>query len=158
VRWTHSIRWKRREPWIPPLPNPREPSLSRCKSLAAQRCWETFGIPHGWKAPNRRRPRAHPARDYQQRRNIEQVNPTDLIRKKRDGEALSSAEIHSFITGYLHNEVTDYHMSAFLMAVYFKGMTAGETFELMREMRSSGTSLDLSSIPGRKVDKHSTGG
>jgi pyrimidine-nucleoside phosphorylase/thymidine phosphorylase len=86
------------------------------------------------------------------------VNPTELIRKKRDGETLSAAEIHAFINGYLHNEVADYHMSAFLMAVYFKGMTAGETFELMREMRSSGTSLELSSIPGRKVDKHSTGG
>lgn len=86
------------------------------------------------------------------------MNPTELIRKKRDGEALTPAEIHSLIDGYVSGQITDYHMSALLMAVYFKGMTTEETFVLTREMRNSGTPLDLSSIAGKKVDKHSTGG
>jgi pyrimidine-nucleoside phosphorylase len=86
------------------------------------------------------------------------MNPTDIIRKKRDGEALTSNEIHAFISGYLDGQVTDYHVSALLMAVYFNGMTPEETFALTREIRNSGTPLDLSSLPGKKVDKHSTGG
>jgi len=86
------------------------------------------------------------------------MTPQDVIRKKRDGHPLTEDEIRFFIRGYLEGKITDYHMSAFLMAVYFNGMTAGETFAWTREMRDSGTLLDLSSIPGKKVDKHSTGG
>src|SRR5437764_11945808 len=86
------------------------------------------------------------------------MNPALIIRKKRDGESLTAKDIRFWIRGYLHGEITDYHMSALLMAVYFKGMTPEETFLLTREMRDSGSVLDLSAIPGQKVDKHSTGG
>jgi pyrimidine-nucleoside phosphorylase len=82
----------------------------------------------------------------------------DIIRKKRDGEILSPDEISTFIRGYMSSEITDYQMSAWLMALYLKGMTPDETLSLTREMRDSGARLDLSSIATKKVDKHSTGG
>jgi pyrimidine-nucleoside phosphorylase len=82
----------------------------------------------------------------------------EVIRKKRDGGVLTKEEIAYFIRGYMTSEITDYHVSAFLMAVYFRGMELQETLELTRAMRDSGQVLDLLSIPGRKVDKHSTGG
>jgi pyrimidine-nucleoside phosphorylase len=86
------------------------------------------------------------------------MNPVEIIRKKRDGEVLTRQEIAWFVRSYMASQVTDYHMSALLMAVYFQGMTIEETIDLTRELRDSGSTLDLSSIPGRKVDKHSTGG
>ncbi len=86
------------------------------------------------------------------------MTPFDVIRKKRDGGNLSSEEITFFLRGFQNHQVTDYHMSAFLMAVFLNGMDADETFVLMRETRDSGKVLDLSSIRGKKVDKHSTGG
>src|SRR5690349_20932411 len=86
------------------------------------------------------------------------MNPALIIRKKRDGGSLTAKDIRFWIRGYLDGEITDYHMSALLMAVYFKGMTPEETILLTREMRDSGSVLDLSAIPGKKVDKHSTGG
>src|ERR1041385_4641953 len=86
------------------------------------------------------------------------MTPYEIIRKKRDGETLTAEEIAFCTRGYMDHQVTDYHMAAFLMAVYLKGMDADETFALTRETRDSGTVLNLSSIPGRKVDKHSTGG
>ena len=86
------------------------------------------------------------------------MNPVEVIRKKRDGVALSTAELESFVTGYQRGEVPEYQMSAFLMAVYFKGMTQDETLGLTDIMLHSGLTLDLSSIPGPKADKHSTGG
>ena len=82
----------------------------------------------------------------------------EVIQKKRDGEALTPHEITSFIRDYMSSQVTDYQVSAWLMAVYFNGMTPAETLALTRAMRDSGTVLDLSSIPGKKIDKHSTGG
>lgn len=86
------------------------------------------------------------------------MNATELIVKKRDGGTLSREEIEDFITGFLHGEVPDYQMAAFLMAVYYKGMSAEETAHFASVMLRSGKTIDLSSIPGRKVDKHSTGG
>ncbi len=86
------------------------------------------------------------------------MNPVEMIRKKRDGGSLQRAELHAFIQGYLHGEIQDYQMSAFLMAVYFRGMTPDETAALTDVMVRSGRVVDLSSIPGFKVDKHSTGG
>src|SRR4051812_39055934 len=86
------------------------------------------------------------------------MTPYEIIRKKRDRETLTDAEISFFLHGYMNGQVTDYHMSAFLMAIYLNGMTAAETFAMMRETRNSGRILDLSSIAGKKVDKHSTGG
>src|SRR6266699_1113424 len=86
------------------------------------------------------------------------ISPRDSIQKKRDGCNLTAGEIASFIRGYMSSEVADYHVAAWLMAVYLNGMSIEETLALTREMRDSGRRLDLSSIPGKKVDKHSTGG
>lgn len=86
------------------------------------------------------------------------MNPVEIIIKKRNGVELNSKEIKFIIEGYLSGMVTDYQMSAFLMSVYFSGMTSRETSILTEIMLHSGEVLDLSSIPGIKVDKHSTGG
>ena len=86
------------------------------------------------------------------------MNTVELIRKKRDGGSLTREEIELLIGGYVSGEVPDYQMSAFLMAVFFKGMEPEETAFFTDVMLHSGSVIDLSSIPGRKVDKHSTGG
>ncbi len=86
------------------------------------------------------------------------MRATDIIIKKRNGEVLTKAEIDWLIAGYLNRSVTDYQMSAFCMAVYFRGMTEEETSDLTLAMANSGDTVDLSAIPGIKVDKHSTGG
>jgi pyrimidine-nucleoside phosphorylase len=86
------------------------------------------------------------------------INPREIIQKKRDRQTLTSEEITEFIQGYLSSEVADYHVAAWLMAVYINGMETGETLALTRAMRDSGTPLNLSSIKTKKVDKHSTGG
>lgn len=82
----------------------------------------------------------------------------ELIKKKRDGIELSKEELTFFITKYLSDEIPDYQMSSFLMAVYFRGMTDAETMTLTDLMLSSGNRVDLSDISAPKVDKHSTGG
>lgn len=82
----------------------------------------------------------------------------DIIIRKRDGGALSPAEIRFFVDGYVREEIPDYQASALLMAIYFQGLDRGETMELTEAMRRSGDTVDLSSVPGIKVDKHSTGG
>ena len=81
-----------------------------------------------------------------------------LIEKKRDGHELSDAELEFFIHGYVGKTIPDYQAAAFLMATYFRGMSFRETVTLTRLMRDSGEVVDLSEIPGIKVDKHSTGG
>jgi pyrimidine-nucleoside phosphorylase len=86
------------------------------------------------------------------------MTPLAVIQKKRDRGTLTRDEIASFIRGYMSGQVADYHVSAWLMAVYLNGMTIEETLALTREMRDSGRVLDLSSIQGKKIDKHSTGG
>src|SRR5437867_9679112 len=86
------------------------------------------------------------------------ISPRDVIQKKRDGRAHTAGEIAAFIRGYMSSEIADFHVSAWLMAVYLNGMTIEETLALTREMRDSGEVLNLSSIKGKKVDKHSTGG
>ena len=82
----------------------------------------------------------------------------DLIAKKRDGDALRETEIDYLITEYVAGTIPDYQMSAFLMAVYLKGMTEEETLAMTNAVAHSGDMADLSEIDGIKVDKHSTGG
>lgn len=82
----------------------------------------------------------------------------DVIMKKRNGGVLTDEEIKFFIDGYTKGEIPDYQASAFMMAVYFQGMNNHETSVLTRFMAESGDTVDLSAIPGIKVDKHSTGG
>ncbi|MDD8017546.1 MAG: thymidine phosphorylase [Bacteroidota bacterium] len=86
------------------------------------------------------------------------MTANEIIRKKRNGETLSSDEMKFFIDGYVRGDIPDYQMSAFLMATYFRGMNTKETAEFTRLMLHSGDVVDLSNIPGLKVDKHSTGG
>ena len=86
------------------------------------------------------------------------MRAVDLIQKKRDGQELTSNEIKWLIEGYVAGTVPDYQMSAFAMAVYFKGMTTREISVLTMNMVKTGQEFDLSAIDGVKVDKHSTGG
>jgi pyrimidine-nucleoside phosphorylase len=82
----------------------------------------------------------------------------DVIRRKRDGDELSRAEIESLVSSYTRDDIPDYQVSAWLMAVVLRGMSRGETAALTDAMLRSGEVLDLSALPGKKVDKHSTGG
>lgn len=82
----------------------------------------------------------------------------DLIIKKRNGKSLTKEEIDYMVTNYVQGTIPDYQMSAFLMAVYFQGMTKEETATMTQAVAHSGDMVDLSSIHGMKVDKHSTGG
>ena len=82
----------------------------------------------------------------------------DIIEKKKSGMELSQEELDFLINGYVGGEIPDYQMAAFLMAVYFKGMTSRETANLTMSFVNSGHKVDLSRIQGTKVDKHSTGG
>jgi pyrimidine-nucleoside phosphorylase len=86
------------------------------------------------------------------------MRTVDLIHRKRDCEELSVQEIAFLVDGYTSGAIPDYQMSAFLMATFFSGMTDREVSALTDRMIGSGEHIDLSSIPGMKVDKHSTGG
>lgn len=86
------------------------------------------------------------------------MNPLEIIIKKREGKVLNSEEIEFIINGYLKGNVSVAQISAFLMAIYFIGMNLSEIFSLCKSYISSGETLDLSSVSGVKVDKHSTGG
>lgn len=84
--------------------------------------------------------------------------PQDIIRKKRDGGALTAAEITAFVNGVADNSIADYHAAAWLMAVYCQGMNETEQAALTAAMWHSGETLDWSHLAAPKVDKHSTGG
>jgi pyrimidine-nucleoside phosphorylase len=87
------------------------------------------------------------------------IRPAELIQRKRDGEELRPDEIAELVLGYARDEIPDYQMAAFCMAVYFRGLSAAETHALTDAMVRSGATLDLGSALGRRVvDKHSTGG
>lgn len=82
----------------------------------------------------------------------------DIIRAKRNGEALAPETVREFVGAFVRGDVSDAEMAAFLMAVYFKGLSAAETASLTQAMVESGETLDLSGVRGPTVDKHSTGG
>ncbi len=86
------------------------------------------------------------------------MNTVDLIRKKREGKELNKDEINFLITGYTKNKIPDYQFSSFLMAAFLMGMNTKETSFLTNSMLHSGRVLNLNSISGVKIDKHSTGG
>ncbi|MFM7590159.1 MAG: thymidine phosphorylase, partial [Isosphaeraceae bacterium] len=86
------------------------------------------------------------------------MRAVDLIRKKRDGQELSAAEIGFMVAGIADGRVAEYQWSAMLMAILWRGMTDHETAALCDAMMKSGEVVDLSMIAGPKVDKHSTGG
>lgn len=86
------------------------------------------------------------------------MNIVDIINKKRNKQVLTKEEINYVINGYLNDEIKDYQVSALLMAICLNGMNDEEIYDLTEAMLKSGENLDLSSIDGVKVDKHSTGG
>ena len=86
------------------------------------------------------------------------IHPAELIRRKRDGEELSGDELAALVLAYARDEIPDYQMAAFCMAVYFQGLTAAETHALTDAMVQSGEVIDLSPLGRKVVDKHSTGG
>lgn len=91
-------------------------------------------------------------------RGASRVNPVELIIKTRDGLRLLDSEIHGLVSGFLSGRITDYQMSAWLMAAFLRGLSESETVALTSAMLHSGTVLDLRSVDAPKVDKHSTGG
>ena len=87
------------------------------------------------------------------------IRPAELIERKRDGGELSAAELKELMLGYARDEVPDYQLAAFCMAVFFQGLSGDETYALTQAMIETGETIDLRSALGRKVvDKHSTGG
>src|SRR5204862_336716 len=89
----------------------------------------------------------------------EVIRPVELIQRKRDGGELSAQELDELMLGYAHDEIPDYQLAAFCMAVFFRGMTSTETHAMTEALIKTGTTTGLASALGRKVvDKHSTGG
>jgi pyrimidine-nucleoside phosphorylase len=87
------------------------------------------------------------------------ILPAELIQRKRDGQELGDGEITELVLGYARGTIPDYQLAAFCMAVYFRGLTPGETYALTEALIESGDTVDLGAALGRKVvDKHSTGG
>src|SRR5512135_3018819 len=86
------------------------------------------------------------------------LRAVDIIRHKRDGHELDSEQIGRMVQGIASGDVADYQWSALLMAIVLRGMTSSETASLCEAMMRSGEVVDLSTMPGPKIDKHSTGG
>src|SRR5204863_9062094 len=102
--------------------------------------------------------RPHPPRG-RLRRGAVSTRPAELIPRKRDGEELGAHELRELVLGYTRGDIPDYQVAAFLMAVYFRGLSGAETFALTDAMIASGETIDVGAAIGRRcVDKHSTGG
>ncbi|HKT43908.1 MAG TPA: hypothetical protein VJQ85_03840, partial [Gaiellaceae bacterium] len=87
------------------------------------------------------------------------MHAVDLIERKRNGEELSAEEVRELVAAYVRGDVPDYQAAAFLMAVWFRGLTPAETYAMTAAMVASGETVDLAARLGRRVvDKHSTGG
>ena len=87
------------------------------------------------------------------------IRPAELIERKRDGGELAAEEWNELMLGYARDEVPDYQLAALAMAIFFRGLTPEETYDLTKAMIATGDTVDLHSALGRKVvDKHSTGG
>src|SRR5215210_2134332 len=87
------------------------------------------------------------------------IRAAELIERKRDGGELAPEELHELMLGYARDEIPDYQLAAFCMAVYFRGLTSAETYAMTQAMIATGETVDLRAALGRKVvDKHSTGG
>ncbi len=87
------------------------------------------------------------------------IRPAELIQRKRDGGELAPEELNELMLGYARDEIPDYQLAAFCMAVYFRGLNSAETYAMTQAMIATGETVDLRSALGRKVvDKHSTGG
>ena len=86
------------------------------------------------------------------------VTPYELIKAKRDGQELAAKDVQAFIEGFTRGQISDYQAAALCMAVFFRGLSPPELAAWTQAMIDSGDVLDLSGVPGRKVDKHSTGG
>src|SRR6478735_2715359 len=87
------------------------------------------------------------------------IRPAELIERKRDGGVLTAEEWNELMLAYARDEVPDYQLSALAMAIFFRGLTPEETYDLTKAMIATGDTVDLHSALGRKVvDKHSTGG
>src|ERR671939_446267 len=86
------------------------------------------------------------------------MTPYEIIKAKRDGRELPPDAIRALVDGFTRGEIPEYQVAAFCMAVFFRGMSDAETGVLTDAMLRSGDVLDLSDVPGVKVDKHSTGG
>ena len=89
---------------------------------------------------------------------MNRLNTVEILAKKRDGKILSKEELAHLVRGSVDHSIPDYQLSAFLMAGRIRGFTMEETIELTHLMADSGERMDLSQVPGVKVDKHSTGG
>lgn len=86
------------------------------------------------------------------------MSPRQIIEKKQAGLTLTEEEIRFFVNGYTDGSIPDYQAAALLMAIYFKGMNRSETVQLTKIMLESGEQIDFAGLPGKRVDKHSTGG
>jgi len=86
------------------------------------------------------------------------IGAAELIERKRNGEELATGDLRDLVLAYVRDEVPDYQMAAFCMAVWFRGLTPAETHALTEAMVASGETIDLSALGRRVVDKHSTGG
>src|SRR5205823_4564034 len=122
---------------------------------ASERPGELPPLPAGLRPPAARHPCSAARRRSSLAHLRPRLRPAEVIQRKRDGEELAAQEIAELVSGFTRGDVPDYQMSAFLMAVYFRGLSGAETYALTDAMIASGETIDLAGALGRKVvDKH----